>query len=203
MAKRTPWSWAASEQDAAAFRQEANRLVGEILMEINYVTMDYERNEHRQGQLGPRRIVNKAELAEPSWQHGSCDTVDFAVELVTASNRTFTVSWESPGQREGLGLRELAAIDSAVTATADAAIWAATASSTWSGLVGRAIENVELLYEPWNHDDSYPMWCPEIVLTLSGVEIRFLLAQGEFGTERIIPASDNIAVMREEPQSVR
>src|SRR5437763_8323129 len=107
---RPSWSWAASSEEADDFQSEAAELIGETVAAVRYVNLDYLAEQFRGQARGPRLIESSAEWAEATWRHPSCDTVDWAVELLTQSGRYFTVSWDSPGMQEGIGLRKLSAI---------------------------------------------------------------------------------------------
>jgi len=196
MARRVHWSWAENLDEANAFRQEAKRLIGETLTSVSYVTIDYSSETYRQGIEGPRPVTDATELAQPQWKHETCDSVDHAVVLRTASDRTFSISWESPGHREGIGLREVEPVGSAIAPDALVATWDATNSSTWRDLAGAIVESVDLLYEPCDPKHSYPLWCPEINITIAGIHIQLQLADAEPGSGRIVPSLDNIVIVR-------
>jgi len=195
MSDRIRWSWAESDDQMEAFRSEANGLVGQSLTSVAYYLVDYGADDHRQGAVGPRHISSATELADPYWRHPSCDTVDFAVQFTTAAGRVFTVSWEIPGRVEGIGLREVSAVGQALTESAVAAVWDVTNEATWSDLIGQVVEDVQLEYEPWT-EDSKAQWCMQISLRVGEAQIFLRLAEGEFGTDRIVPSADNIAVIR-------
>ncbi len=195
MSDRIRWSWAESNEQRESFRSEANGLVGQAITSVAYYLLDYGADDYRKGAVGPRRISSATELADPYWQHPSCDTVDFAVQFTTATGRVFTVSWENPGRIEGIGLREVAAVGQALSESANAAAWDVTNEATWSDLIGEVIEEVHLEYESWAENSS-AQWCKEITLRIGDANISMQLAEGEFGTDRVVPSSDNIAVVR-------
>ena len=196
MERRIRWSWAETEEEANDFRAEAKGLVGQSLASVAYFLIDYEADDHRKGAVGPRHISSATELADPYWRHPSCDTVDFAVQLTTAAGQVFTVSWENPGRIEGIGIREVSAVGHALIETADAAVWDVTSDSTWSDLIGGLIEHVHLEYDSWDEHSS-AQWCKEIALRIGGADVSLQLAEGEFGTDRVVPSADNIAVIRQ------
>ena len=197
MPYRFRWFRAESEEEAKAFQAEANRLVGQVLADVVYVTIDHVKGEHRRPAEGPRHIVSPAELERPTWQHPSCDTVDYAVQFTTVAGDVFTASWETPGI-ESIGLRECSAIGRAVTEDARTAVWPVADQPTWSDLIGKSVDEVLLSYQPWS-EESNAQWCEEVSLRIGGARIRLLLAEGEFETDRVKPAANNIAVIRDQP----
>ena len=191
--RRVRWSWSKDEIEAGEFRAEARELVGEELAAVHYITLDYRREEFRGDVVGPRPITSPTEWTDPCWRHPACHTVDHAVELRTASERVFTASWESPGRIEGLGLRELPAIGSAVDEDRDVAIWDVSATPGWRSLIGGRVSSVDLHYERW--DGSGALWCRRIDLRIDGRPVVLLLAEGKPWTEDLAPSADNVAVL--------
>ena len=70
-----------------------------------------------------------------------------------------------------------------------------TSEATWGDLIGEVIEEVYLAYDSWKAHSS-AQWCKEVTLQIGGTHISLQLAEGEFGTDRVVPSSDNIAVIR-------
>ena len=188
------WSWAESQADADAYQGEARGLVGETIEAVRYLNIDYFMEHFRHGEVGPRRIVADQEWDQPTWRHPACDTVDFAVEIDTRSGRHFTIGWESPGAREGLGLRELLAIGNAFREDTEVAIWDVTRQSEWRDLVGNVVSAVVLHYERWNDDRA--LWCPWITVEIDGKRVEFLLAEGQADKpDSPQPSANNVAVV--------
>ena len=176
------------------FEREAAGLVGEVIATVHYVTLDYFAERFRGTAQGPRYIESAAEWDEPTWRHPSCDTVDFAVELATGSGRHFTVSWESPGMKEGIGLRELPAIGTAVDERADAAIWDVTARSGWRDVVGQEVTDVVLHYEEWG--EGAARWCSWITMQAERTRVELILGEGRYNVDTgPDPSADNVAVL--------
>ncbi|MGH9186076.1 MAG: hypothetical protein ACRD0U_09725 [Acidimicrobiales bacterium] len=123
---------------------QAEALVGEVVANVRYLNIDFCAEQYRGQVIGPRAIDSDEEWTEPTWRHPACDTVDFAVELETASGRRFTASWDSPGMQEGLGLGEPPAVGCAVGEDQNVAIWDVTNRTPWRGLIGRPVERVTL-----------------------------------------------------------
>ena len=123
---RAGWSWAESTEEAERYRAEASGLVGQAIERVRYWNLDYFADRFRHGAVGTRPIESEEEWEVATWRHPACDTVDFAVELETQTGGSFAVSWESPGRVEGLGLRELPALDNAFSEDAAVALWDVT-----------------------------------------------------------------------------
>lgn len=187
------WSFAKSDQEAKAFRSEAERIVGETLSEVRYIDLDYDTEQVRGIIAGPRLVTSSQEWAVPSWKHPACHSIDHAVELRTVSGAVFTVSWESPGQAEGIGLRERRALGSAVTDDADVAIWDVSAIPGWADLIGQEVRSVELGYRDWG--DASALWCPRIDLVIGVQPVVLLLAEGVWNTDKIRHSSDTVVVV--------
>lgn len=190
---RPLWSWAETEEDADGFRREARRIVGQRLTSVRYVTLDYGSDEFRGDVVGPRVVEAADEWAHPTWRHSACDTVDYAVEFRTDTGAAFTASWDSPGAREGLGMRVGEAVGMAVTESANAAIWEVAQQTGWRGLLGRQFTSVELVYEQW--DKAEALWCRRIDLEIEAEPVTFLLAEGVWNSDTLAPSADNIAVI--------
>lgn len=190
---RPPWSWAETEEDADRFRREARGIVGQRLAAVRYVTLDYGSDEFRGDVVGPRVVKAADEWAHPTWRHAARDTVDYAVEFRTHTGAAFTAAWDSPGAREGLGLRVGEAIGMAVTESANAAIWDVSEQAGWRELLGRQFTSVELVYEQW--DKAEALWCRRIDLEIDAEPVTFLLAEGVWNSDTLAPSADNIAVV--------
>lgn len=113
-----------------------------------YIDIDYRSEQYRGIATGPRDIELSDERQEPSWAHPACDSVDFAIEFLRASSVRFAASYERPGNREGIGLREVAAIGSAVRCDVDVAMWDVSQRSDWKDLLHSPVEAVDLRYDP-------------------------------------------------------
>lgn len=190
---RPRWSWANNRDEADGFIAEADRLVGQSLVGVRYIDIDYRSDTYRGDAAGPRVIDSVEEWREPTWAHAACHSVDFAVELLTGTGARFTVSWESPGMREGLGLREFEAVGTAVGADADVAIWDVSHQPQWRELMEKLVESVDLCYEPWGHSEA--LWCRRTDLRVGGRGIALLLAEGVWQSDDLVPSADNVAIV--------
>ncbi len=194
MSGRVRWSWAASVEDAEAYRVEARGLIGRHVERIRYFDIDYRTEEFRRHEVGPRTIVREAEWVEPSWRHQVCDSIDYAVELETRDGARFTVSWENLGKMEGLGLRELPAIGNAFRDDADVAEWDVSDTTQWRAARDSAVTSVEMHYERWD-DSGESLSCSWVTVELGSRIIEFVLGEGDRVNDRVLPSANNVAVI--------
>ncbi len=188
------WSWAASQAVADSYQAEASGLVGEAIANVRYLNIDYFMEQFRHGEVGPRLVTAAQEWEDPTWRHPACDTVDFAVELETRSGRCFTVAWDSPGTREGLGIRELRALGNAFREDTEVAVWDVTEQQGWRDLVGKPVSRVVMHYEPW--DNAGARWCSWITVEVATKTAEFLLAEGQADQPASPqPSANNVAVI--------
>ena len=102
------------------------------------------------------------------------------------------VTWDPPGLREGIGLREEPLLGTGVRVDGATAIWDVTNTSGWVHLLGRATSDVVLHYLP--SGDPGGFWCPRITLRFPGATVELLLREG--GPNRELgPSADNVAVL--------
>lgn len=97
------WSWVADEVEQMQRVEHARRLIGSEIDRVRYINIDYERDQRAAELIGPRVIVDDVEWSEPTWQFPDCDSIDFGLELETRDGRLFSVTWDPPGLREGIG----------------------------------------------------------------------------------------------------
>ena len=188
------WSWSESGAVARAYQAEARALVGEVIDAIRYFNIDYFSERFRHGEVGPRSVVDDEEWKAPTWRHPACDTIDFAVEVQTASGRCFTVAWESPGEREGLGLRELPARGNAFREDTEVAVWDVTRSNGWRDVASRVVTGVVMRYLPWDTEGA--LWCDWLSIEFQTQTVEFLLAEGQADKpDTPQPSANNIAVI--------
>ncbi len=107
------------------------RVIGSAIDRVRYIDIDYERDQRAAGLIGPRVIVDDDEWSEPTWQFPDCDSIDFGLELETRDGRLFSVTWDPPGLREGIGLREEPLLGTGVRVDGATAIWDVTNTSGW------------------------------------------------------------------------
>lgn len=56
------------------------------------------------------------------WQFDGFDAVDFGIELETETGSVFSLTWDPPGDHEGIGLRNVAMLGHGVRDDADVAV---------------------------------------------------------------------------------
>lgn len=188
------WSWAESRVEADARRREADELVGHRIQVVRYVTLDYRREELHPELLGsgPRLITDESEWDVPTWQHDDFDAIDYGFEITTESGLAFSVTWDPPGDRQGIGLRRLPLLGSGVRADADVAVWTVTGCAVWTPVVGTVVTGVDLHYVPWDEQGG-SLWCPRITLHCGLSLVEVVSADSVAGV--LNPSADNVAVL--------
>lgn len=187
---RVNWSWVATADLVAERRDHARGLVGSRLSAVSYVLLDYSQQDRSEGD-GPRHIADAIELASPAWRCGTFDWADHAVEFATAARRVFTCSWDAPGCHEGIWLREVPARGAAYAVDANVAVWDVSRAGRWDSFIGADIADLTLHYAPWP-DGGY--WCRRITIAF-GDRLVYLLLGDANAEQRLVPSSDNIAVL--------
>jgi hypothetical protein len=189
------WSWAASDAEADARRHEANELVGERIREVRYYTLDYRRYELHPELIdcGPRVIDAESEWKEPTWLFAGFDAMDYGFEVTTDSGAAFSLTWDPPGDHEGIGLQPIPMLGSGVRTDADVAIWTVgERSASWTEMVGRRVMGVDLHYVPWDEEHG-SLWCPHI--TIHGEDGQVEVVMGDSQDGAMVPSADNVAVL--------
>jgi len=169
--------------------------VGERVRAICYFTIDYRRDELHPELIGsgPRTITDGYEWTDPPWRFDGFDAMDYGFEVITESGATFSVTWDPPGDHEGIGLQPVQMIGSGVRSDADVAIWVlAGRTGPWAPMIGRLVTAVDLHYLPWN-EESGSQWCPHI--TLHGEQGTIDVVMGDSRDGTLVPSADNVAVL--------
>ena len=97
--------WAPTGEDIRLQDEQAAGVEGKRLIVVRYINIDYAREDHAPGVIGPHLIQSGNEWAEPTWQTPQCDSVDFGLELHFPDSAMLSLTWESPGPMiEGLRL---------------------------------------------------------------------------------------------------
>lgn len=189
------WSWSATSADADARRNDANELVGERIQAVLYFTLDYRRHELHPELVdrGPRIIDAESEWIEPTWLHDGFDALDYGLELTTDSGITFSLTWDPPGDHEGIGLQRVPMLGSGVRDDTDVAIWAVgDRALCWQGMVGELVTAVDLHYLPWD-PGLESLWCPRITIRSECGRVEVVM--GDSDNEALAPSADNVAVL--------
>jgi hypothetical protein len=170
----------------------ARQIVGLELAAVRYCDLDYAQPDRPDGHRGARNVTSKEEWRDPSWRFAFGDSVDYGVELEMGGGTRFTISWDSPGWHEGIWMRPVPLVGSAVMPEADVAIWDVSRAGRWDQFVGHSVSGLKLAYKPWAPNEGY--WCSRITLTVQGSDIELLLGQGETDNQ-LHRSADNIAVL--------
>lgn len=189
------WSWAESREYAQARQHEANGLIGQRVTEVAYFTLDYRRAELFPHLIdrGPRRIDSDEEWTRPTWLYHGFDSVDFGVELHTEGGGTYSLTWDPPGMREGIGLQPVPMLGTAVAGEADLAIWSVSGRVlSWQRMAGAEIQAVDLHYLTWD-ERAGELWCPRIALRGDFGTIEFIMGDERDGM--LVPSADNVAIL--------
>ncbi|HEY8716994.1 hypothetical protein [Pengzhenrongella sp.] len=194
---RRVWSWAASDLEVAERREHVEGLVGNRIALVRYVTIDYLREESHPELIdsGVRLIDDARELERPTWRFDGFDALDFGIELETVDGVSWSLTWDPPGDHEGIGLRKGPMLGSVVSPDGLVAVWEATLTSLWSPMLRAPIETVELHYTPWDRP-SPGFWCPRISFVTQDARLEVVMGDDEHG--RLVASADNVAILAPE-----
>jgi hypothetical protein len=162
---------------------------------VRYYTLDYRRYELHPDlvESGPRSIDAESEWTEPTWQFDGFDAMDFGLEFTTESGAAFSVTWDPPGDHEGIGLQRIPILGSGVRTNADVAIWeVGERTVSWASMVGRRVTGVDLHYIPWD-EESGSLWCPHITFHSEASPVEVVMGDAQGGA--LVPSADNVAVL--------
>lgn len=142
---------------------------------------------------GPRLIEADSEWDDPTWRYTGFDAMDYGLEVTTDSGTTFSLTWDPPGEYEGIGLQRQPMLGSAVRSDADVAIWDVTHRAvSWVPMIHRRITGIDLHYVPWDAD-SGSLWCPHITFHSEGGDVHVVMADSD--DWRMVPSANNVAVL--------
>ena len=192
------WGFAESRAEVERRKDEAASLVGEQFVEARYYTLDYRRDQLRGGLTGLHWITAEAEWDEPTWSTPRCDSLDYGVELRTRTGRLFSITWDPPGWREGMGISETPFVETVLRPAADVAAWEVTSQPNWATLLRSPVTSVDLNFIPWDRTTDQH-WCTRVTIRLGDKTVIMMLGEGT-AEGRIEPSADNIAVLFDESQ---
>lgn len=91
------------------------------------MTIDYQREQFHPELIdsGVRLIEDARELERPTWRYDGFDAVDFGVEPETLDGEIWSLTWDPPGNHEGIGIRKAPLIGSVVVPDGLTAVWEA------------------------------------------------------------------------------
>jgi hypothetical protein len=142
---------------------------------------------------GPRILDAESEWNEPTWLYDGFDAMDFGLEVTTESDAAFSLTWDPPGDREGIGIQRIAMLGSGVRSDADVGIWEVSERATsWTPMVGKRVTVVDLHYVPWDKERG-SLWCPHI--TFHGEAGRVEVVMGDAQNGVLVSSADNVAVL--------
>jgi hypothetical protein len=180
---------ALSADDRNAIKIMINRLVGQRLAGVRYVTVDYDRWQLAPDSTGRRSIIDDKEWRSPSWRYSSGDSVDFGIELVMQEGTPISITWDSPGPREGLVIH-----DGIISRHANAAVWDVAVQSKWEGFIGHDVTEVVPHFAKWGQSAS-ELWLPRISVHFGKSRVELLLGQIEHNGTQLVPAANNVAIL--------
>jgi hypothetical protein len=138
------------------------------------------------------------EPPEPEARWPGFDVVDYGVELETRDGRLISVTWDTPGWHEGIGIHEAPMRGTGVSVDAGVTVSDVSHLPRWSRLVGAQLTDVTPHYAI--EDDSGGFWCPRISVAFGPHTVEFLLA--EEGPGGVLgPSADTVAVLFDPPEN--
>ncbi len=187
------WGFAESTAEVQQRRDSAATIIGEQIAEVTYYSLDYRRDELRPGDTGLHRVVEPTERADPTWLTPLCDSLDFGVELRTATGRIFSITWDPPGWREGMGIQETQFVRSMLRPEIAAAAWPSPNPSRWAPILETPVTTIDLHFQPWELSADQH-WCTRVTLACGNSTVVMMLGEGTQDGQ-ITPSADNIAVL--------
>ena len=190
------WGFAESTAEAQQRQDDAESLLGEQVVEVTYYTLDYQRHELRPGVSGLHWVTAAAEWDHPIWRTPWCDSLDYGVELLTQTGRLFSITWDPPGWRQGMGIGEASFVGSVLRPTADVAAWRVTSQPNWAAVLRSPVTSVALNFIPWDQIND-ECWCTRVTIGFGDAVVIMMLGEGT-NASQIKPSADNIAVLFDE-----
>jgi hypothetical protein len=142
---------------------------------------------------GPRIIHAESEWNEPTWLYEGFDAMDYGLEVTTDPGAAFSLTWDPPGDHEGIGLQPVPMLGTGVRSDADVAIWeVGERTASWTPMVGRRVTGVDLHYVPWE-EGCGSLLCPHI--TCHGEDGHVEVVMGDSQDGALVPSADNVAVL--------
>ena|ERR1022692_713781 len=180
--------FAPDDRALAECRAVASRLVGQRLVRVEYVNIDYFGwNLGHTDQTVRRQIAEPAEWSEPAWDAGAFHHLDFGLEFTTADGELWGVSWDSPGP-DGESITLWPGRVNEV-----GAVWDVTQREPWRSLIQSEVSQVALRYHP-SDVESGGFWCTRVSLSFGSTAVEVLLGDRD-ASGSLVPSADNIAVI--------
>ena len=181
--------FASDERELVDRRAAARSLVGQRIVRVTYVDIDYRGWDlGYRDQPSRRTITDAAEWSDPTWDAGTFHHVDFGIELTTDRGESWGITWDSPSPVDGESIRLQRELVSE-----DGAVWDVTEWEPWHSCLSSAISDVVLRYHRWS-DDSPGFWCTRISMFFNDARVEVLLGDRDQAASPT-PSADNIAVL--------
>jgi hypothetical protein len=188
------WSWAEDVDEVEVRRAHAQTVVGSNITRVRYFTLDYSRWEMAADLHGPRTIQCQEEWETPSWARPGFDTLDWGLEIEFAEGEVFSVTWDPPGNHEGIRICNVPIASSTLVEDTPTAIWDVSERSRWKDFIGKSIDSITLNYFPWNRQGGF--WSTRITIEIADSKIHFLLACGKGEDDpAIYPSANDVVVI--------
>lgn len=78
----------------------------------------------------------------------------FGLELEGDDGFVWSVTWDPPGETEGLSLDYVPLIGNALSEHVGVAIWDVSNRAPWQDLLGKPVTRVDVDYEPWDESGA-------------------------------------------------
>ncbi len=181
--------FAPDERALAERRAAARSLVGQRIVQVAYVDIDYRGWDlGYRDQSSRRAITDPAEWREPTWDAGSFHHLDFGVELTTDRGETWGITWDSPipVDEESIRLQRTPVSDGG-------AVWDVTEWEPWRSCLSAPVSDIALRYHRWS-DDWPGFWCTRVTLFFNDSRVEVLLGDRDQAAA-LTPSADNLAVL--------
>jgi hypothetical protein len=181
--------WVPSLAGLADRRARAIRLVGKRIVAVHYIDLDWsgwDLGHHDQSVRRP--ITDESEWQSPPWDGGEFHHVDLGIEFAVDDDKTWSLTWDVPGDTESLRLQE------GPSSEAGAAVWDVTDREPWRSCLNSAVTDVQLRYHPWNVDEG-SFWCSRISIFFGTRRVEALLGDRGPGDNNLVPSANKLAVL--------
>lgn len=183
--------FAPDERAVAGRRAVARGLVGQRILRVAYVHIDYRGWDLGYHDQSSRRLITAAaEWSAPTWDAQRFHHLDFGVELTTDLGETWGITWDSPSPVNGESIclqRE--------PVSERGAVWDVTAREPWRSCLGSPISDVVLRFHAWS-DVAPRFWCTRVSMRFGETSVEVLLGDRDQAAQ-LSPCADNIAVLWE------
>ena len=181
--------FAQNERELVERRAAVRSLIGQSVVRVAYVDIDYRGWDlGYRDQSSRRTITDEAEWRQPTWNAGTFHHIDFGIELTTAREEVWGITWDSPSLVDGESIRV-----QRDAVSGSGAVWDVTEWVPWRPCVSSPISDVALRYHR-SSDDSAGFWCTRVSLFFGDSRVEVLLGDGDQAAA-LTPSADNLAVL--------